>query len=67
MDDETLIEYVRQHVELYDTFDKRYIDGAHKQRVWKEIAQYLGHSGKLDRLPSRFRTVPRIRTSVLRD
>lgn len=47
MDDEMLIKRVRQHVELYDVSDKRYIDGAHKQRVWKEISQYLGHSGKL--------------------
>lgn len=47
MNDEMLIQCVRQHVELYDTSDKRYIDGAHKQRVWKKISQQLGHSGKL--------------------
>ncbi|XP_011881772.1 PREDICTED: uncharacterized protein LOC105569709 [Vollenhovia emeryi] len=44
MDDEMLIECVRQHVELYDISDKRYVGGAHKQRIWKEISQYLGHS-----------------------
>jgi len=50
MNDEMLIECVRQHVELYDISDKRYIDGAHKQRVWKKISQQLGHSGKLSTL-----------------
>lgn len=44
MDDETLIERVRQHVELYDVSDKRYTDAAHKQCVWNEISQHLGHS-----------------------
>ncbi|XP_011635627.1 uncharacterized protein LOC105426203 [Pogonomyrmex barbatus] len=43
MDDEMLIECVRQHVELYDLSDKRYIDGAYKQRVWNEISQKLGY------------------------
>ncbi|XP_024893973.1 uncharacterized protein LOC112468842 [Temnothorax curvispinosus] len=44
MDDEMLIECVRKHAELYDVSEKRYIDGIHKQRVWKEISQCLGHS-----------------------
>lgn len=47
MDDKKLIECVRQHVELYDVSDKRYVDAARKRCIWNKISQQLGYSGKL--------------------
>lgn len=42
--DEQLIEFVRNHEELYNFADKRYSDNAHKQKLWKQIAEELQKS-----------------------
>ncbi|KAM0728579.1 hypothetical protein ACS0PU_004834 [Formica fusca] len=41
MDNEKLIELVRQHVELYDLSHSKYLDGNHKEKIWKSISQEL--------------------------
>ncbi|XP_071653243.1 uncharacterized protein [Temnothorax longispinosus] len=41
MDDEKLIEYVRQHVELYDLSHFKYMDGNHKEKIWTLIGKCL--------------------------
>jgi hypothetical protein len=45
MDNEKLIELVRECSFLYDLQDKRYSDAQKKDTAWREIAQKLHTSG----------------------
>lgn len=45
MDDEKLIECVRQNQVLYDITHPKYMDKAHKSKLWKEIGETLQQSG----------------------
>lgn len=47
MDDEFLIEYVRQYEVLYDLSNPRYMDAYHKNEIWRTIAEQLNSDGKL--------------------
>lgn len=45
MDDEVLIEEVRQFDELYDMSHKKYSDNQHKDLIWAKIGQKLNLTG----------------------
>lgn len=45
IDDELLIECVRQYEELYNPNHKLYNDSVHKENVWKNIGAQLNKSG----------------------
>lgn len=45
MDDEMLIEEVRQYEELYDIMHKKYSDNIHKDKIWKKIGSELKSTG----------------------
>lgn len=46
MDDEKLIELVRENGAIYDVAHKKYMDINYKTEIWREIGQDLGVSGK---------------------
>jgi len=45
MDDEILIEKVRQYDELYNMAHKKYCDNHHKDVVWAKIGKELNTTG----------------------
>ncbi|KAL4085215.1 hypothetical protein QTP88_027074 [Uroleucon formosanum] len=47
IDDEKLIECVRNYPVLYTLKDKNYIDNTIKENVWKQISDSLGKTGQL--------------------
>lgn len=46
MDDEVLIEKVRQYEELYDLRNRKYSDNNHKDAIWRDIGKHLNKTGK---------------------
>lgn len=46
MDNEKLIEFVREYKYLYDLSDKRYSDNQKKDQAWNEIGIKLQRDGK---------------------
>lgn len=48
MDNEKLIELVRQHKEFYDLSHLKYLDGNYKEKIWKEISEELKQPGKFN-------------------
>lgn len=46
MDDEYLIEMVRQHSELYDLSHPKYMDSNFKMDIWNKIGQHLNMNSK---------------------
>lgn len=47
MDDEHLIECVRQYEVLYDLSNSKYMDTSYKNEIWSKIAEQLKSDGKL--------------------
>jgi len=47
MDDEHLIECVRQYEVLYDLSNPKYMDTSYKNEIWSKIAELLKSDGKL--------------------
>jgi hypothetical protein len=45
MDDEKLIEVIRNYPVIYKLSDKNYKDNCIKDNVWKEISQSIGKNG----------------------
>lgn len=45
MDDEKLIEVIRNYPVIYKLSDKNYKDNIIKDNVWKEISQSIGKNG----------------------
>jgi len=45
MDNEKLIELVRQHNVLYDLSHAKYLDGQYKEKIWKSISEELDQPG----------------------
>lgn len=45
MDDEILIEEVRQYDEIYDMSHRKYSDNQHRDLVWTKIGQKLNLKG----------------------
>lgn len=47
MDDEQLIECVRQYEVLYDLSNPKYMDISYKNEIWSKIEEQLKSDGKL--------------------
>jgi hypothetical protein len=47
MDDEHLIEHVRQYEVLYDLSNPKYMDTSYKNQIWEKIAEQLKTDGKI--------------------
>jgi len=45
MDDEQLIECVRQYEVLYDLSNPKYMDTSYKNEIWSKIAEQLKSNG----------------------
>ncbi|VVC38484.1 MADF domain [Cinara cedri] len=45
MDDEMLIEEIRQYQELYDMMHKKYSDNIHKDNIWRKLDSELKTTG----------------------
>lgn len=48
MNQEKLIEHVKQYRSIYDLDDKYYADNDKKRQVWREIGKKLNIPGKLN-------------------
>lgn len=50
IDDEHLIEQVRQHPVLFDLANPKYLDAKYKHEIWEKIATELGKEGEWEKI-----------------